>query len=98
MFGERIKELRLSLKLNQVEFGKTLNVTKQCVCNWENGNIQPSADMLIRIATKYSVSVDFLLGLSQNRGIDVSGLTNEQISHIQMLINDLQQNNNGEKS
>lgn len=98
MFGERIKELRLSLKLNQVEFGKTLNVTKQCVCNWENGNIQPSADMLIRIATKYSVSVDYLLGLSQNRSIDISGLTNEQVTHIQMLIDDLKQNNNGEKA
>lgn len=98
MFGERIKELRLSLKLNQVEFGKTLNVTKQCICNWENGNIQPSADMLVKIATKYSISVDYLLGLCPNRSIDVSGLTTEQITHIQILIDDLKHYNNGEKA
>ena len=36
MFDERIKELRRSLGINQVEFGKRLNVTKQCISNWEN--------------------------------------------------------------
>ena len=91
MFGERIKQLRQSLCLNQVEFGKSLNVTKQCISNWENGNIQPSLDMLIQIANKYSVSTDYLLGFVNERTIDVSGLTNEQITHIQLLIDDLKQ-------
>ena len=36
MFDERIRELRHSLGINQVEFGKRLNVTKQCISNWEN--------------------------------------------------------------
>lgn len=89
MFGERIKELRLSLGLNQVEFGKSLNVTKQSVSNWENENIQPSIDMLTKIAKLYSVSADYLLGLQDFRSIDVSGLTNEQITHLQLLIDDL---------
>ncbi|MEE1024332.1 MAG: helix-turn-helix transcriptional regulator, partial [Acutalibacteraceae bacterium] len=44
MFGTRIKELRLSLGLNQVAFASRLCVTKQSVSNWENGNIQPSID------------------------------------------------------
>ena len=64
MLGAKIKELRTSLGLNQVEFGKKLNVTKQSVCNWENNNIQPSIDMLVKIATVYSVSTDYLLGLT----------------------------------
>lgn len=89
MFGERIKALRLSLGLNQVEFGKSLNVTKQSVSNWENENILPSIDMLTKIATLYSVSADYLLGLQDFRSVDVSGLTNEQIAHLQLLINDL---------
>ena len=62
MFGNRVKSLRQSLGLNQIEFGKTLNVTKQSVSNWENGNIQPSIDMLIKIAELFSVSIDYLLG------------------------------------
>lgn len=89
MFGERIKNLRKSLCLNQVEFGKSLSVTKQCISNWENENILPSIDMLVRISEKYSVSADYLLGLKTERSIDVSGLTNEQITHLQLIIDDL---------
>lgn len=98
MFEERIKELRLSLGLNQIQFGKKLFVTKQCVSNWENGNIQPSVDMLIKISKTFSVSIDYMLGLSNELTLDVSGLTTEQILHIQNIVNDLKnlQNNNFE--
>ena len=89
MFDERIKELRKSLAMNQVEFGKQLHVTKQCISNWENGNILPSIDMLIRIATTFSVSADYLLGLKNQRTLDVTGLTDEQVLHLQSVVNDL---------
>ncbi|MBQ8922816.1 MAG: helix-turn-helix transcriptional regulator [Oscillospiraceae bacterium] len=89
MFHERIKALRNALGLNQVEFGKRLNVSKQCISNWENGNIMPSVDMLIRIAGEFSVSADFLLGLSAQHTLDVSGLTDEQILHLQNVVNDM---------
>jgi len=89
MFNERIKELRLSLGLNQIQFGRKLNVTKQCISNWENDNIQPSIDMLIKIAATFSVSADYLLGLSEVRTIDVTGLSTEQILHLQSVANDI---------
>ena len=89
MFGNRIKSLRLALGLNQVEFGQKLNVTKQSVSNWENGNIQPSIDMLIKIADAFSVSTDYLLGIENERTLKVDGLTDRQISYIQCLVDDL---------
>lgn len=89
MFDERIKELRLSLGLNQVQFARKLFITKQCVSNWENGNIQPSIDMLIKICSVFNVSADYLLGISHKMTLDVSGLSNEQILHIQTIVNDL---------
>ncbi|MBE6708686.1 MAG: helix-turn-helix transcriptional regulator [Ruminococcaceae bacterium] len=89
MFGKRIKELRIARGVNQVEFGKALSVTKQSVSNWENGNILPSIDMLIKIAESFSVSTDYLLGLSDKRYLDVSGLTEKQISNIQNLVDDI---------
>ena len=92
MFDERIRELRHSLGINQVEFGKRLNVTKQCISNWENNNIIPSIDMLIRISKTFSVSADYLLGLENQQTLDVSGLSAEQILHLQALINDLKRN------
>ena len=92
MFDERIRELRHSLGINQVEFGKRLNVTKQCISNWENNNIMPSIDMLFRIPKTFSVSADYLLGLKNRQTLDVSGLSAEQILHLQALINDLKCN------
>lgn len=89
MFSSRIKELRVSTGLNQVDFAKKLNVTKQSVSNWENGNIQPSIDMLIKIATVFSVSADYLLGLDVRSTIDVSNLTEKQKSHIQSIVDDI---------
>ena len=89
MFYERIKELRNSLGINQVEFGKRINVSKQCVSNWENGYIQPSIDILVRIATTFSISTDYLLGLNDKPTLDVEGLTNEQILHIRAIIDDM---------
>ncbi len=89
MLGCRIKELRIALGLNQVEFGKMLNVTKQSVSNWENENIQPSIDVLVRVCTVFSVSADYLLGLNSRRTLDVTGLSGEQIAHLQCIVDGL---------
>ncbi len=89
MFYERVKELRNSLGINQVEFSKKIGVTKQCVSNWENGYIQPSIDMLKKIAKTFSVSTDYLLGINDNPTLNVEGLTNEQILHIRNIIDDI---------
>ena len=89
MFNERIKEIRLSRNMTQVDLARELNVTKQSVSNWENDNIQPSIDMLMKIATYFSVSCDYLLGLDGRKYIEVTGLTDKEISHIQMLIDDI---------
>jgi transcriptional regulator with XRE-family HTH domain len=61
------------------------------VCNWENGNIQPSIDILVKIANAYSVSADYLLGLESERTLDVSGLSDRQIAYLQSLVDDLRQ-------
>lgn len=88
MLSKRIRELRFSLGLNQVQFGQALNVTKQTISNWENNNIQPSVEML-KIVNTYSVSSDYLLGINERETVDVSGLSQEQIAHIQMIIDDI---------
>lgn len=89
MLNKRIKELRISHGLNQVELAKQLSVTKQTVSNWENNNIQPSIDMLVKISEYFSVSTDYILGRSDKPFIDVDGLSIEEISHIEQLVKDL---------
>ncbi|MDE5581442.1 MAG: helix-turn-helix domain-containing protein [Treponemataceae bacterium] len=89
MLGEQIKKLRTNKRLSQIELANKLCVTKQSVSNWENENIMPSIEMLIRIAEIFGVTTDFLLGLSEKHTLNTDGLTELQIAHIQTLINDI---------
>ena len=81
----------MSLGINQVEMAKALSVSKQSISNWENSNILPSLDMLVRIAETFRISTDYLLGTDDVRTLNVSGLTSSQISHLQALVNDLKE-------
>ena len=89
MLNENIKKLRILKGLNQVELGKELGVAKQTVSNWENNNIQPSIDVLLKIANFFSVSTDSLLGIDNKKYLEVSGLSDLQITHIQQIIDDI---------
>lgn len=93
MFNETLKALRLSHNLSQVQLSQKLNVSKQTISNWENNNIQPSIDMLIKIADIFSVSTDYLLSRDMHSYIDVTGLTANQQAHIQQIIFDLTESN-----
>lgn len=89
MMSEKIRNLRKNFNISQVELAAKLGVTKQCVSNWENDNILPSVDMLVKIANFFNVSTDYLLGLNSNKVIDVNGLNDSEIAHIKLIINDL---------
>lgn len=89
MFGDRIKSLRLSYNYSQVQLASQLKVSKQTVSNWENNNILPSIEMLVKIAIAFSVSTDYLLELDDRRYIEVTGLTDTQLSHVQQIIDDI---------
>ncbi|MFQ9669144.1 helix-turn-helix domain-containing protein [Coprobacillus cateniformis] len=90
MLGDRIKMIREANKLSQVEFGNSLNVSKQTVSNWENNNVQPSIDIIKRIAIKYNISSDFLLELDNRLSIYTDTRLSLTIAtHIQNIIDDM---------
>ena len=89
MLNEKIKQLRMARNISQVELARKLGVSKQSVSNWENDNIQPSIDMLVKISKCLSVSTDYLLGLNPEKTIDATGLTDIQITHIRQIVEDI---------
>jgi len=89
MLNENIKKLRQSYNLSQVELSRALGVSKQCISNWENDNIQPSIEMLVKLADFFKVSTDSLLGLTYENFICTNGLSDKQIAHIKLIISDL---------
>ena len=92
MLSERLRCLREAEGMTQVELAKILSVSKQSVSNWENDNIQPSIDMLVKITNVFSVSSDYLLGIDTRRYIEVTDLTEKEIAHIRLIIQDIKQN------
>ncbi len=88
MLSKKIHELRNIKNWSQVQLAKKLSVSKQTISNWENNNIQPSIEMLVKLADLFSVSTDYLLCRDKIR-LEIDGLTDAQISHIQEIINDI---------
>ena len=64
MFAQRIKELRLKNDLTQKDLSDFLVVTPKTVSFYELGQRMPPANVLMTIAEKFNVSVDYLLGLT----------------------------------
>lgn len=88
MLNQQIRTLRLVRGMSQVELARRLGVTKQSVSNWENDNIQPSIEMLKKLADIFSVSTDYLLGLEKEEFIDVSGLPPGVVTHLRQVVED----------
>ena len=88
MLGQRIGELRAARGWSQVELSKRLKVAKQTVSNWENDNIQPSIEMLVRMAKIFNVTTDYLLGFEQVPRLNVEGLPESVVAHLSLLIED----------
>lgn len=65
-FPSRLKALRLRNKMTQEELGKKINVTKVSVSGYETGNRTPDTDTLMKIAQVFDVSVDYLLGRTED--------------------------------
>lgn len=66
-FGKKLRSLRQEKKLSQVELSKKLNVTSQALSQYELGKRIPDAEMIIRIADFFDVSVDYLLDRTNER-------------------------------
>jgi len=66
-FTDRLKELRKEKNLKQTDMATYLGFNIRTYQDYEYGNVIPNALMLIKLAEYFSVSVDFLLGLSDTR-------------------------------
>ena len=72
--SEKIKELRTDLKMNQKNFSAAIGIRQSTLSSYENGVVTPSNDVLLTIAQKFHVSLDWLFGLSENK-VQISTLS-----------------------
>ena len=75
----RMKLLREQHNLSQTDLARILNISRQSYNFYENEKRDPDTEMLIRIADFFNVSLDYLLG----RTNDPSPLTQEKTPSYQ---------------
>jgi transcriptional regulator with XRE-family HTH domain len=64
IFAERLKELRSKHKINQTILADLLNVTQRQISYYESGQDTPPLPSLITLADYFNVSLDYLVGRS----------------------------------
>ena len=76
--GDRLTELRKYFKMTQAIASERMNIGRSTLNNYENGIREPSIDTLKSIADFYDVTVDYLLGRTED--------STSRLTHGQQLL------------
>ena len=66
----RLKELRKKKHMSQVALAMALNMSQNSISRYETGEREADYETLIAFADYFNVSVDFLLGRTDNPAIN----------------------------
>jgi len=94
-FGARLRQLRIEKGLSQPQLAQRVSVTKSVISAYENEIRMPSYDILIKLATLFHVSTDYLLGMNNEKYLYTNRLTNSQTMIISRLIEEFTNKNTG---
>lgn len=62
IFGTRLREVRKSKKLTQVELANMLNISQKSYSHWETQKTEPTLENVVKLADLFDVSLDWLFG------------------------------------
>lgn len=73
-FSERLKKLRKQTQLTQVDVAEKLGISQPAYASWERGVKKPTQENLVKIAQILNVSVDYLVGNSEETEGDLENI------------------------
>ena len=82
-FGERIQLIRKQLKWSQTDLAKKIGTSAPIIGRYEREEIKPSIDVASKIADALGVTLDYLLGKSDEMVLDKKNL--QRLSDIEQL-------------
>ena len=65
-YAGRLKKIRLKMDLKQTEVAAAAGLSLRTYQRYEYGQRQPTADVLVALANFYDVSIDYLVGRTNN--------------------------------
>ncbi|MBE6837326.1 MAG: helix-turn-helix transcriptional regulator [Ruminococcus sp.] len=66
VIGDRLKLLRTQKKIMQKDLCDEINVVITTYAGYENGKHEPPSEILVRLADFYNVSLDYIVGRTDN--------------------------------
>ena len=87
--GEKLKSLRIEKNLTQKQVADRIGLAISAVSSYESDTRYPSYDVLVKLARIFHVSTDYLLGITNTRNIDVTGLNDNEIELVSQLVDTL---------
>ena len=81
-FSDRLKSLRKSKKLTQVQISELIGVQQGTYSRWENGTLEPGLEYVVKLANLFETTTDYLLGQTPYSVIDSIPLEQIDISNI----------------
>ena len=88
LFSLRIRSLRKKADETQESVAKYLNVTRATYSAYEREVIVPSYDVIMKLAEKYDVSIDYLMGRTNYEKYDLSNMDIPDLIDQLLLIKD----------
>lgn len=93
VFGDRLKSALKKKGIKQVELAKQLGYSVQKVSNYANSLNKPDFDFVVNAAKLLGVSVDYLLGISEDDTADLRakaiaddlGISSKAVEQIRLL-------------
>lgn len=93
-FGKKLKNLRTSQNMTQQQLADRIGVAKSVVSYYESGDRCPSYDVLVKIARIFHTTTDYLLDVSKDCVVDVTGLSDEDIAVVRTVAEALKRRDN----
>ena len=62
LFAERLRELRIERGVGQNKLAAALGLSNASISYWENCKQEPTASAIVKLASYFDVSIDYLLG------------------------------------
>lgn len=86
VFGETIKALRKKHRYTQPQVAEKLNVSINTIGNWENANMVPGTEKLVKLAILYNTTLGELLDIKPQETLSLEHLNPEQLRIVKRIL------------
>ena len=87
--NNRIKECRKAAGMSQKYVSMTLGLAGPSISNWESGKTKPTNENLVRLASLFGVTVDYLLGIDSTKPQEKAPTPDDARAEAKMLLENM---------